>query len=88
MTTPMNWENKLVFCVTNVGFSNYNGCYSTTSNNGFLTVLIFYGVALLSSCEIDSSSTLKSNKVFCRYLVIMRNPCIGCKDCAPISVSL
>jgi hypothetical protein len=46
MTIAVNWENKSFFCATNVGFSNCNGCFSTTSNNGFLTILIIFGVAL------------------------------------------
>jgi hypothetical protein len=53
MTTAMNWENKLVCCTKNVGLSNYNGCCSTISNNGFILVLILSNATLLSSCEID-----------------------------------
>jgi hypothetical protein len=86
MTTVVNWENKLVCCITNVGLSDYNGCCSPTSNNGFLIILIIYGVALLSSCEIDSSLTLILNKFVLTYLAKMRSPCIGCKDYGPILV--
>ncbi len=66
--------------------SDYSGCCSIASNNGFLIVLIFFNVALLSSCEIDSSLTLILNMFVCRYLVRVRNPCVGCKDYTPILV--
>jgi hypothetical protein len=88
MTIVMNWENKLVFCTTNVGLSNYNSYFSTTSNNGFLTILNIFGAALLSSCGIDSSLTLILNMFVHKYLARVRNPCINCKDCAPISIGL
>ncbi len=87
MIVVVNWENKLVCYATNVGLSNFSGYCWTTSNNGFLIVLILYCVTLLSSCEIYFSSTLISNKFVHRYLVGVRNPCIGCKDCAPILIS-
>jgi hypothetical protein len=86
MTTHVNWETKLVCCTTNVGFSYCSGCCPTISNNGFLNVLICFGVALLSSCEIDLSLTLISNKFVHRYLAGMKNLCIGCKDCVFISI--
>jgi hypothetical protein len=86
MTTIVNWENKLVWCVTNVGLSNYSGCCSTTSNNGFFIVLTLSDAALLSSCEIDFSLILISNNFFCGDLTGVKNPCIGFKDCAPILV--
>jgi hypothetical protein len=86
MTVVVNWENKLVCCATNVGLSSYNSCCSTISNNGFLIALIICSATLLSSCEIDSSLTLISNKFVRKYLTKVRNPCIGCKDCVPISV--
>ncbi len=86
MTIVVNWENKLVFCATNVGLSVYYGCFSTLLHNGFLIALIICSVTLLSSCEIDSFLTLISNKFIRRYLTGVRNPCIGCKDCAPVSV--
>jgi hypothetical protein len=82
----VNWENKLVCCTTNVGLSDCSGCWSTTSNNGFLTVLILSDVALLSSCEIYFIIILISNKFVHRYLARMRNPCIDSKDRAPILV--
>jgi hypothetical protein len=75
----------LICCATNVGLSGCNGCCSTTSNNGFLIVLIFSNTTLLSSCEIDYSLTLISNKFVHRYLIGMKN-CVGCKDYAPILV--
>jgi hypothetical protein len=40
MIIVVNWENKVVCCETNVNQSNYSGCCSTTSNNGFLIILI------------------------------------------------
>ncbi len=80
MTTIVNWENKLVCCTTNVGLSYCSGCCSTISNNGFFIVSILSGATLLSSCEIDSSATLISNKFVCRFLVGVKNLCIGCKD--------
>ncbi len=86
MTVVVNWENKLVCCATNVGLSVYNGCCSTISNNGFLIALIICSATLLSSCEIDFSLTLISNKFVRRYLIGVRNSCIGYKDCAPILV--
>jgi hypothetical protein len=58
ITTAMNWENKLVFWATNVGISYCSDCCSTASNNGFFTILIFSSATLLSSYEIDFSSTL------------------------------
>jgi hypothetical protein len=61
MTTLVNWENKLVCCSTNVGFSYCSGCCSTTSNNGFFNALILFSAALLSSCEIDLSLISISN---------------------------
>jgi hypothetical protein len=84
-TTTMDWENKLAFCATNVGLFDC-GCCSTISNHGFLIVLIIYGVTVLSSCEIDSSLTLILNRFVCRYLVGVRNPCIGCKDCTIVLI--
>jgi hypothetical protein len=86
MIVAVNWENKLVCCTTNVGFFYCNGCCSTISNNGFLTILILSSAALLCSCEIDSSLILILNKFVRRYLVGVKNLCIGCKDCVPISV--
>lgn len=83
----MNWENKLVFCATNVGLFDCSGCCSTISNHGFLIVLIIFGVTILSSCEIDFSLTLILNRFVCRYLVGIRNPCIGCKDCTIVLVN-
>jgi hypothetical protein len=85
-TVVVNWENKLVCCITNVGLSYHSDCCSIASNNGFLIILIIYGATLLSSYEIDSSSTLIWNKFVHRFLVGMKNPCIDCKDCAPILV--
>jgi hypothetical protein len=84
----VNWENKLVCCTTNVGLFDCRGCCSTTSNNRFFIVLILSSAKLLSSCEINSSSTLISNKFVHKYLDDVKNPCIGCKDCAPILVGL
>jgi len=86
MTIIVNRENKLVCCVTNVGLSDYNGCCSTTLNNGFFIVLILSDATLLSSCEIDSSLILISNNCFCGYLTGVKNPCIGYKDSAPILI--
>jgi hypothetical protein len=87
MTVAVNWENKLVCYTTNVGLFDCNGCCSTISNNGFLIVLILFYATLLSSCEIDFFSTLISNKFVRKYLIGVKNPCIGCKDCVPILVS-
>jgi hypothetical protein len=81
----VNWENKLVYCTTNVGFSCRSDCCSTILNNGFFIVLIIFGATLLSSCEIDSSLTLIWNKVVHKFLAGVRNLCINCKDCALIS---
>jgi len=81
----VNWEIKLVWCVTNVGLSNYSGCCSTISNNGFF-IVILSDAALLSSCEIDFSLILISNNFFGGDLTRVKNPCIGFKDCAPILV--
>jgi hypothetical protein len=64
MIAIVNWENKLVCCVTNVGIVDYNGCCLTISNNGFLIILIFSNVALLSSYGIDYSLTLILNQFF------------------------
>jgi hypothetical protein len=86
MTIIVNWENNLVYYTTNVSFSYCNGCCSTTSNNGFLIVLILSGATLLSSCEIDYSSTLILNKFVYRFLIGARNLCIGCKDWAFILI--
>jgi hypothetical protein len=58
--TDMNWENKWVSWATNVGLSCCSDCHSTVSNNGFFTILIFSSATLLSSYDIDFSSTLIS----------------------------
>jgi hypothetical protein len=62
----MNWGNKLVCYATNVGLVDYSGCYSTVSSNGFLIVLIVFGVVLLSLCGNGSCLTLVSNKLVCK----------------------
>jgi hypothetical protein len=49
MTTAMNWKHKLVYCATNIDMSNCNGCCSTISNNGFLSVLIISDAAILGN---------------------------------------
>ncbi len=81
-----NWENKLVCCVTNVGLSCHSDYCSITSNNYFFTILIIFSATLLSSYKIDSSLTLISNMFVHRILDKVRNPCIDCKDCVPISI--
>jgi hypothetical protein len=60
ITIDMNWENKWVSWATNVGLSCCSDCRSTVSNNGFFTILIFSSATLLSSYDIDFSSTLIS----------------------------
>jgi hypothetical protein len=66
--------------------SNCSGCCSTTSNNGFSSVLIFSDVALPCSSEINFLKTLISNNFVHRYLIAVKNPYVGCKDYFFISI--